>query len=347
MENLSILELYTDLAKSLLEKSIDESLILQIVKSNEDPNQVVAFLIELYSKYAISGNIQFISSIYYKLTSLSQFTKKKLKNNGGVEFSNLLAEVLKIFVKIKPRDRDISNKLGYVVTINEIETLVQNLDIHRCDIYDSEFSVCKKLMENDMISYDLYKVLNALIDNIVGEKNKKNVLSIVSYLCNVKPAPVVGMIEFAEISPFKIGIKKDIIWVLWCLSLNIAKSKSKTHYDFTLYNFNIYCTSFQKKYKETRFNILIFVYSILASSDPEKYIVENNQSKHHHLNKHDKSSAIDTGIYFIITHLDKSLQSRLESERLNYTDTLEKKSIPPKIMDLSADSSHQKESRNL
>lgn len=241
------LELYSDLTLSLLKKETCDDICKNIISIPLESTNLIIFFLDFYVENILSNNTFVVEIVLKKLKTLASIPKKNICSSPI--FLSELSQLIAIFIECEEANKvNISDEYD----ISTIEALISNFGKKRYTELDF-------LSNEGKVTNDMFKILNVLYYKL-RHHEKKDVLGIISWLVSQKTLAI-DELFLDEIKHIKC-MKNDIIWYLWKIALLFAKDIAL---DFVKLYLNLFTILYQKKYRQTRINILFHVFACLSS----------------------------------------------------------------------------------
>ena len=138
------------------------------------------------------------------------------------------------------------------------------------------------------VTFNMFCLLNVLYYKL-RHHERNDVVSITSYIFSMRVLSLDDL-DYPEMSHIKFA-RNDIVWYLWQLLLLYAnRVQNALVTTFVKSNFNIFSTSFQKKNRETRLQIIHHVYNTLCKKEHGLYNKELVVGQEHEHEQDNESS---------------------------------------------------------
>jgi len=236
-----------------------------------EPSGLAAAFIEYYSNYALVGQVSTIASISDALTTLTTSTRKQ--KDAQLRACMALGKLIMDGQQCVHPKRIEYNTLYCDVDASEVELILNNnVDAAL------RYPVLDDLHNSEKITYDMYRLLSILMNNIECG-GKTTLIKLIQYLliCFTKPMPCEPTF-FAELFQTKmsVALKRDVVWMPWFVLFQYVKTKKARHpeyEEFVMMHFKIFTHGYTKKMRNDRTNILLYCFLVLSSSKVSKHVV--------------------------------------------------------------------------
>jgi len=162
-----------------------------------------------------------------------------------------------LFARVKPKMTNISTLRSHLPDLSVMEALLSD--------FPRRYSELEFLETNGMVTDDMFKLLNILYYKL-RHAERKTVLEILNYLFSMRTLSLDDIV-YPEVAHVRFA-KNDLVWYLWKILLIYASKQKNTDVKaFVKSNLDIFATTYQKKSRNRRIDILYHVFINLCKKE--------------------------------------------------------------------------------